>query len=346
MKKLFALLLILTTVAALSICASAASRGTAYIEDNGYYDEKVTEAAPGATVYIALVEAEDTDSDYEVSSSMTPTTARVISAKTESFSEDKDYRLINTGNLDIEKLEVEDGGSWYFAVLEIKEIDLDDYPDDGFMVEGRLKVTRKGGSTFTLDLEDALDAICFSEAQNEDELAKQAQLYTLKSNTEFSLEFPNENGRFSGKARGSLDVLASMSHAKISAITRLERNADMTFYIGNNAAFSNIRDGQLIIEADYGNYLYKIGTSNRLTDVTNTYDEDEDAFVIDTDVLGKYVVSDERLSTSGTSFDDEEDEQDSDGTYIYTEDDEQDNRDDEDAYVSVPLVNPSTGAAV
>lgn len=338
MKKLFAVLLMLATVAALSLCAFAASRGAAYIEDNGYYDEKVKETTPGGTVYIALVEATNSDSNFKISSSMIPTTAKITSVTTKSYINDKDYKLIKTGSLDIEKLEVEDGGEWYFAVLEIKDIDVDDYPEDGFAVEGTIKVTRKSGSTFTLGLDDALDFIRFTEAEDEDELAKQAQLYSFKSNTEFELEFPNGNGRFSGKTKGAIEVLAAMNHTKISAITKLDKSADMTFYIGNNAQFSNIKDGKLIIDADNGDYLYKIGNSNKLTNMTSTYDEDERAFVIETNVLGKYVVSDEKLSTSGASSS-EDDDEDTD-TYIYDEDDITDN-----TYVPVPLINPATGAA-
>ena len=345
MKKLLAVLLMLMTVSALSFCAFATSRGTAYVEDNGYYDEKVTETSPGGTVYIALAEATNKDVNYKISNSMIPATAKITSAKTEGFIDDKDYKLIKTGNLDIEKLEVEDGGEWYFAVLKIKDIAVKDYPEDGFSVSGSMKVTRKSGSTFTLDLGHVLDSICFSEADDEDELSKQAQLYSFKSNTEFELEFPNGNGRFTGKTRSGIEVLAAMNHTKISAITKLDKNADMTFYIGNEAKFSNIKDGKLIIEADNGYYLYKIGSGNKLTNMTSAYDEDEDAFVIETDVLGQYVVSDERLSTSGTSNnDDDEDEdedEDEDDTYIYNGDEDRD-----ETYVSVPLTNPATGAAV
>lgn len=339
MKKLFAVLLALGCTAALSLCAFAVSRGAAYIEDNGYYDEKVNRVTPGGTVYIALAEATNSDVNYKISSSMVPTTAKITSAKTEGYLDDKDYKLIKTGNLDIEKLAVENGSDWYFAVLEIKDIAVKDYPEDGFSVSGSMKVTRKSGSTFTLDLRDALDFIRFSEADDEDELSKQAQLYSFKSNTEFELEFPNGNGRFTGKTRSSIEVLAAMNHTKISAITKLDKNADMTFYIGNEAKFSNIKDGQLIIEADNGCYLYKIGSGNKLTNMTSTYDEDEDAFVIETDVLGKYVVSDEKLSASGSSGSDDDEDDDSD-TYIYNGDDDGDN-----GYVYVPPLNPSTGAA-
>lgn len=341
MKKLLAALLMLAVVSTLNVCAFAASRGVAYIEDNGYYDERVSETTPGGTVYIALVEAVNVDTNSKISSKMVPTTAKITSAKTLGYVDDKDYKLIKTGNLDIEKLEVEDGGEWYFAVLKVKDIDIDDYPEDGFAISGTLKVTRKSGSTFTIDLSNTLDFIRFSEADDEDMLGKQVQLYNIDGGDEFELEFPNEKGRFCGEARSDIEVLAAMNHTKISAITKLDRSADMTFYIGNGAKFSNIREGQLIIEADNGDYLYKIGTNNKLTNMTSAYDEDEDAFVIETNVLGQYVVSDERLSTSGSSSDDDDD----DDIYTYYEDDDDDD-DDKETYVSVPLINPPTGAAV
>lgn len=343
MKKLFAVLMIFATAAALSLCTFAISRGTAYVEDNGYYDEKVNRATPGSTVYVALAEATNADTNFKISSSLVPTTAKITSAKTTAYADDKDYKMIKTGSLDVEKLAVEEGCEWYFAVLEIEDIDIDDYPQDGFSVDGIIKVTRKSGSTFTIDLDDALDFIRYAEADDdEDTLSSEPQLFTFKSSTEFELDFPNGKGRFSGETKGAIEVLAAMSHTKISAITKLNKNAEMTFYIGNNAAFSNIRDGQLVIEADNGNYLYKIGTNNKLTDMTKTYDEDEDAFVIETNVLGKYVVSDEKLSTSGTSSGSSSD--DADDVYVYDGSDDQD--DDSQPYVSVPLINPATGAAV
>lgn len=338
MKKLFAASLALAAAVTLSVCAFAVSRGAAYIEDNGYYDEKVRQVTPGGTVYIALAEASNPD-NYKISSSMVPTTAKITSAKTEGYIDDKDYKLIKTGSLDIEKLPVERGSDWYFAVLKVKDIDIKNYPEDGFAPSGAIKVTRKSGSSFTLDIEDALDFVRYSEAENKDELSKQAQRYTFKGNTEIELEFPNGKGRYTGKTRSAIEVLAAMNHTKISAITKLDKNAEMTFYIGNEAKFSNIRDGKLIIEADNGSYLYKIGSNNKLTNMSSSYDEDEDAFVIETDVLGQYVVSDEKLSTSGSASN--QDDEDDGDTYIYNGDDDEDQ---DNGYVYVPPINPSTGA--
>ena len=47
----------------LTVQCYAISRGEAYIEDNGYYDLEITDAAPGDTVYIALVKKSDDAAD-------------------------------------------------------------------------------------------------------------------------------------------------------------------------------------------------------------------------------------------------------------------------------------------
>lgn len=343
MKKLFTVLLMVAVAAALSVCSFAISRGDAYIEDHGYFNEKVRCVAPGDTVYIALAEAENEETDFEISRSMTPSSAKVTSAKTEGFIDDKNYKMIETGSLDIEKLPVEDGCDWYFAELEIDDIDIDDYPEDGFDVSGTLKVSRKGGSTFTVDLGDTISFIRYAVADDEDELSSEPQLYQLDQDTEFELAFPNENGWFSGETKSDIAVVASMSHDEISSIAKLDRDADLTFYLGNGVRFPYVRDAQLVIEADDGYYLYKIGNGNSLSKVSNAYDEDEEAFIIETNVLGKYVVSDTRLSTSASSDDDDDDDDDDEVDDVYVYEGEDDDVD-ETPNIYVPLLNPTTGA--
>lgn len=339
MKKLFTILLMVLTVGVLSISSFAISRGTAYVEDNGRYDEKVTQATPGSTVYIALTE-------YSKSSKSVADTAKVTGAKTVGYIDDKDYKLIKTGKLDIVKRKVDSNDYWYFAELEIKDIDMDKYPEDGFEVEGTIKVVRKSGSKFTIDLSDSLNYIRFSEAEEEDELLKDAQLYTIDGGEDFELSFPNGYGCFSGTTRSKIEVLASMSHSEISAITKLDKYADMVFYIGNDAKFTNVRDGMLKIEADNGDYLYQIGSGNKLTNRTSTYDEDEDAFIIKTNVLGKYVVSDEKLSTNSHSRDDDDNDNNdnNDNNDVNVNKDESSSQASNTTYNYVPLINPSTGA--
>jgi len=327
----------------------AISRGEAYIEDNGYYDVEITNAAPGDTVYIALMKKSDDHDDYTISSKDKPDEAELRSVKVYRISDDKKVNLVENGELDIVYEEVEDGVEWYFAQMPIKSVDLEDYPDDGYYIEGTLRVTRKSGKTFDIDLEETLKTISFSDAESNSKLKKTAQLYRFKSNKEIELEFPNGKGHFEGKTKKAIDVFASMSHTKISAIEKKNDDAKLTFYIGNGAEFEDIKNGKIVIEADDDDYLYEIKKGS-LKNRTSWYDEDEEAFIIETDTLGSYVVSNEKLSTSYDYDDDEEDEnEDDDYEYVYDSDDD-DYEDDDDEYerpyYDHVLINPVTGVEI
>ncbi len=347
MRKFIKTLLPVMLAALLTVQCYAASRGNAYIEDNGYYDMKITNAAPGDTVYIALVKKSDDYSDYSISSKDKPVKAEIRSVKVFRMSDDKKVSLVKTGNLDIVYEEIEDGVEWYFAKMPIKSVDLEDYPDDGYYIEGTLRVTRKSGKTFDIELEETLETISFSDAESNTELKKTAQLYRFKSNKEIKLEFPNGKGYFEGKTKSAIDVFASMCHTKITAIEKKNEDADLTFYIGNGAEFKNIKNGKIVIEADEDDYLYEIN-SGSLKNRTSWYDEDEEAFVIETDTLGSYVVSDEKLSSTYDYDDEEQDEEDEDDSedgydYVYDSDDYDD---DDEIYYDHILINPVTGVEI
>ena len=331
----------------LTVQCYAISRGEAYIEDNGYYDLEITDAAPGDTVYIALVKKSDDATDYKISSKDKPDEAELKNVKVCRISDDKKASLVKSGELDIVYEEVEDGVEWYFAKMPIKSVDLDDYPDDGYYIEGTLKVTRKSGKTFEIDLEETLETISFKEAEDKNELKKTAQLYRFKSNKEVELEFPNGKGHFEGKTKNAIDVFAAMSHTKISAIEKKNDDAKLTFYIGNGAEFENIKNGKIIIEADEDDYLYEID-SGSLKNRTSWYDDYEEAFVIETDTLGSYVVSDSKLSTSYDEDDEDDSSDDDDYEYVYEDDeeDEEDDEIDERPYYDHVLINPVTGVEV
>ena len=348
MKKVFRLFAVIMLVAMLSVDCFAITRG-AYVEDNGYYDDKVTNPAPGDTVYITLMKKSDEDQDFEVSSSQKPTKAEITKIKVVGISDDDEYDIIKKGKLDIVYEEVEEGVEWYFAKLEIDDIDLEDYPDDGFTVEGTLRVTRKSGKTFTIDLEDIFDTISYKEAKDKEKLEKSAQLYKFKSNKEIKLEFPNEKGWFEGKTRSAINVFAGMSHSKVKAIVDKNDDAKLVFYIGNGAEFEKIKNGKIFINADDDEFLYEI-IDGKLKNRTSWYDDDEEAFVIETDTLGSYVVSDEKLSTSYDydDEDDDEDEDEEDDDLVFENDDEEDDEDegyDWDNYDHV-LINPNTGVEI
>ena len=347
MKRFVKTLLVVLLSFLMAFQCLAASRGEAYIEDNGYYDVEITNAAPGDTVYIALVKKSDEHSDYNISSKDKPVEAELRNVKVCRFSDDKKVSLVKNGELDIVYEEVEDGVEWYFAKMPIKSVDLDDYPDDGYYIEGTLRVARKSGKTFDIDLEETLETISFSDAERNTELKKTAQLYRFKSNKEIELEFPNGKGHFEGKTKKAIDVFASMSHTKISAIEKKNDDAKLTFYIGNGAEFEDIKNGKIVIEADEDDYLYEINKGS-LKNRSSCYDEDEEAFIIETDTLGSYVVSDSKLSTSYSYDDDEDEDEDSDDyVYEYDEEDDEDYEQDDDEYerpyYDHVLINPVTG---
>lgn len=339
MKKLLNCALLLSLLL-LSVDCFAVSRGKAYSEDNGYYDEEVKTVAPGEKIYIALTQKSDEDSDFEIKSENIPKTAKVTSMTTIGFIDDKKYKLISTGEVDIKAEEIADGCEWYFAVIPVKSYDIEDFPEDGCSVEGKLKITRKSGKSFTIDLGQSLDSISFSEANSRKKLEKEAQLYRFDNGDKISLEFPNGQGRFTATAKKDINVTASMSHTKISSISRQNDDAKLVFFRGNGAKFENVRNPKLIIDADDDWYLYEIKSGNKLKDMSDCYDDDEDAFVIETNVLGSYVVSDEYLDSDYDYDDDDDDEDDDDDyEYIYIDDD----NDDGDIYDYV-LINPTTGA--
>ena len=340
---LTALLVFLMTGQCLAI-----SRGEACIEDNGYYDTEVTDAAPGDTVYIALMKKSDEHDDYKISSKDKPDQAELRNVKVYRISDDKKVNLVSNGEIDIVAEEVEDGVEWYFAQMPIKSVDLDDYPDDGYYIVGTLRVTRKSGKTFDIDLEETLKTISFSDAESNGKLKKTAQLYRFKSNKDIELEFPNGKGHFEGKTKKAIDVFASMSHAKVSAIEKKNDDAKLTFYIGNGAEFEDIKNGKIVIQADEDDYLYEI-KSGSLKNRTSWYDEDEEAFIIETDTLGSYVVSDEKLSSTYDDGDEDDDDNSDDYDYVYDSEEDEEEYVDEDEkktetpYYDVVITNPLTG---
>lgn len=342
MKKRFTTVFAVLLSMLLAVEGFAVSRGKAYIEDNGYFDEEVSAPAPGDTVYIALVKKSDEEADFEIDSDNKPSKAELKKVEVIGVSDDEEYDIIENGKLDIVYEEVDDGIEWYFAKLKIDDIDLEDYPDDGFTVEGTLKITRKSGKTFEIDLEKTFSGINFADAESNSKLKKTAQLYRFKSNKDIKLEFPNEKGWFEGKTRSAINVFASMSHTKIRAIEKKNDDAELVFYIGNGAEFDNIRNGKIVIEADDDTYLYEID-SGKLKNRTSWYDEDEEAYIIETDVLGSYVVSDEKLSTTYDYDEEEENDDDYDYEYTYSDDDDEDDDDYYRDYTSIVITNPVTG---
>lgn len=322
--------------AALATTSFAMTRGTVVVKDK-YYDDEITTALPGQTVYIGLCTVG--------SSKETPTKAYLFDAETLNSDTGKDDKLFGSKankpyskkgtageSLDIVKKEVEDGEYYYFAVLEIKEVK--DFPPDGYDVfPGTIRVTRRNNETF--DVTPDLHSIGFEEG--DDELEEDLLGFSFDKGDDVEINFPDGGGYIYGAARKKGTIVASMSTEEISSIARRYPDADLRFFLGNGASLTDLRSPKLFFEGSEDDYLYEVTGTNTLTNRTKDYDDDEGGFVVSTNTLGKYVVSDTRLSSSASSSSsrDDDDDDDDDDEVVYPSGNQP-------AYV-VPI-NPTTGA--
>jgi hypothetical protein len=77
-------------------------------------------------------------------------------------------------------------------------------------------------------------------------------------------------------------------------------DADLDFYNGNYAKFS--KTGTLYLaNSNDDAYVYEISSSGKLTRVDAEYDDYEEAYVITTNTLGRYVISTMKISLSSSS---------------------------------------------
>jgi len=83
-------------------------------------------------------------------------------------------------------------------------------------------------------------------------------------------------------------------------VAKSNPEADLDFYNGNYAKFN--RTGKLYLSYPEKNaYVYAISSSGNVTQVTNAkYDSNEEAFVISTNTLGRYMISNEKLKALNT----------------------------------------------
>ncbi len=73
-------------------------------------------------------------------------------------------------------------------------------------------------------------------------------------------------------------------------------SANLDFFNGNGASFN--RTGYLYLYADRGSYVYSVESNNTLKKINASYDSYDDAFVIRTRTLGRYVISDIKLNVA------------------------------------------------
>lgn len=166
---------------------------------------------------------------------------------------------------------------------------------------------RREVSGLTVDVSDSYPLINFDECDNEE-----ISIYFMSADTDFRFDV-NANGQKETILRYSDDPETSSSY---QAIVDKYPDADLSFHLLGGASFK--RTGKLYIPASQidGNngkpYLYEV-TGGKITDQKATYNKDDEMFVVSTNKLGNYVVSDTKLKAGSTSSEDEssDDEDDS-----------------------------------
>ena len=288
MKKILSLALAFAMVLSLGLVSLALSPGEAVIKDpdgGSNFDYVVSRVVPGETVYIYVADADDYSG-----SNKAPTSAK---NNLDCISNDsgKTAKIISTSTLKVERKRVDSGEYGMFAVLAIKSVSASDYEKaDGYTVSGSI--------TYDGDIIDVDFDIEYAEEDADgSEFFEELTFYKTESGGDIYITF--DDGEFTGASSGSKSVLASLKTDYNSTIGNKYSNADLDFYNFGGADFSGAakNGATLKIEASSGMYLYEISGST-LTDLTNTYDRTERAFVINTRKLGSYVVSDTALSGS------------------------------------------------
>ena len=122
--------------------------------------------------------------------------------------------------------------------------------------------------------------------------------------------------RFVVNAKGQKELFLRYNDDEVEAVVDKYPNATLDFHTfeGNNKTFK--RTGKLYIPADeiegkdgkmVAPYLYEI-VDGKITTVDAKYDSYNQEFVISTNKLGNYVVSDTKLKTASNDDDDDDDD--------------------------------------
>ncbi|MFV0497865.1 MAG: hypothetical protein ACK5L0_06855 [Candidatus Fimivivens sp.] len=82
-------------------------------------------------------------------------------------------------------------------------------------------------------------------------------------------------------------------------------NANLDFFNGNGATFNKV--GYLYLSADRNSYVYQVKDDNTLKKLNASYDSYDDAFVIRTRTLERYVISDMKLKVAEENINTDDD---------------------------------------
>ena len=106
---------------------------------------------------------------------------------------------------------------------------------------------------------------------------------------ELRFEF-DDNAYFTVDTMGQGKILLAADNEFDANIAMIYNAANLDFFNGNGASFNKL--GTLAIPAAEGSHLYKVEKDGKLTKIAAPYDKDEEAFMVRTRTLGRYVISD------------------------------------------------------
>lgn len=290
MKKLFSALLALAMVAAaapVALAATGYSEGDVYLKDDDYYTDHVTSVAPGTSCYVYLC-------DYEDGITTGPKSISIDEMEVLDSDTGKTVKLLSVEKT-ASRLKVSSSEKAWFAKLTVKTVSSSSYPDDGFDVDTLTLEYTYDGSDETVDVN--LDTIEYDEA--DDEFEEDEKMFSFDKDDDVDIDLPDNAGSFTGTARKDFEVVASMNTDVDNSLLNKYPNADMRFFNGNGATFP-VTNGKMTIFADSGDYLYEVSGST-LTDRSSTWSSSKSAFVITTTTIGKYIVSDTKLSAKSAT---------------------------------------------
>lgn len=291
MKKLFSAVLAVAMIVAAAPVALADktgyTEGDVYLKDDDYYTDHVSSLAPGSSGYVFLC-------DYEDGETKGPKSISIDEVEVVDSDTTKTVKLLSVEK-SASRLKVDSDNRGWFVKLSVKSVGSSSYPEDGFDVEELvLEYTYKDSEeTVAVNLSN----IIYDEADAE--LEDDEKMFTYDKDDDVDIELPDNAGNFTGTTRKDFDVVAAMDTDVDNSLLNKYPNADIRFFNGNGANFP-VSNGKMTINADSGDYLYEVSGST-LTDRSSTWVSSKNAFVINTTKIGKYIVSDTKLSAKAST---------------------------------------------
>ena len=300
MKKFLSALIACALIVSMASMALATppAQGQAVLEDDDdLYTDVVTSVAPGSTFWVYLERAYD-GSDKSVKE---PKNIKIDNVEIIDSDTGKDVKMLTVSKSPDRKPYGDDSKEkGYYAKVTVKSVSTSSYPKDGYDVDDLVLTYTSyalddGGDPVTVPVD--LTNIEYDEA--DDEFEEDAKMFSYDKDDDIDIDLPDDGGTFTGTARRDFEIVAAMDTKVDNSLLNKYPNADIRFFNGSGANFP-VTSGKLTFNANSGDYLYEVSGST-LTDRSSTWSSSKNAFVVSTTVIGKYIVSDIKLSAKAST---------------------------------------------